>query len=73
LWHKTEIWVNDYKTKQWIDARKAWYIKDEISPMGYGLGAQLDKAVDALNYDQAIEHIYVVEEKLNIHGGNLDH
>jgi len=41
--------------------------------MGYGLGAQLDKAVDALNYDQAIEHIYVVEEKLNIHGGNLDH
>ncbi len=70
---KTEIWVNDYKSKEWIDAKKAWYIKDEISPMGYGLGAQLDKADGALNYEQAVEHIYVVEEKLNIHGGNLDH
>ena len=70
---KTEIWVNDYKTKEWIDAKKAWYIKDEISPMGYGLGAQLENAEGALNYDQAVEHIYVVEDKLNIHGGNLDH
>ena len=27
---KTEIWVNDYKTKQWLDAKKAWFVKGEI-------------------------------------------
>jgi nitrous oxide reductase accessory protein NosL len=70
---QTEIWVNDYKTRKWIDARKAWYIKDEISPMGYGLGAQSDKTAGALDFTQAKVHIKDVEEKLNIHGGNLEH
>ena len=70
---KTEIWVNDYKTREWINARQAWYIKDEITPMGYGLGAQLQQADGALNYDEAIKHIYLVEKKFNIHGGNLQH
>ena len=69
----TEIWVNDYKTRNWIDAKKAWYIKDEISPMGYGLGAQSQAAAGALDFSQAKKHIYEVEEKLNIHGGNLAH
>ncbi len=69
---QTEIWVNDYKTRLWIDARKAWYIKDQISPMGYGLGAQSEKVEGALDFVQAKKHIYEVEEKLNIHGGNLD-
>jgi copper chaperone NosL len=70
---KTEIWVNDYKTREWINAREAWYIKGEISPMGYGLGAQTQAADGALNYVDAIKHIYLVEKKFNIHGGNLDH
>lgn len=68
---KTEIWVNDHTTKKWINARKAWYIRNEISPMGYGLGAQPDKAEHALDFTQARKHIYEIEEKLNIHGGNL--
>lgn len=70
---KTQIWVNDYKTKNWIDAQKAWYIKDLTTPMNYGLGAQVDKVDGALDYKQAVKHIYVVEEKFNIHGGNLEH
>ena len=70
---KTEIWVNDYKTKEWLDARKAWFVKGEISPMGYGLGAEKDKTEGALNFEQAVKHIEEVEKKLNIHGGNLEH
>lgn len=70
---RTEIWVNDYKSRKWIDASTAWYIKDEISPMGYGLGAQSEKTIGTLDFVQARKHIYAVEEKLNIHGGNLEH
>ena len=70
---KTEIWVNDYKTREWINARQAWYKTGEISPMGYGLGAQTQKQDGMLNYDDAIKHIYLVEKKFNIHGGNLEH
>ena len=70
---QTEIWVNDYKTGEWIEANKAWYIEGEISPMGYGLGARADYVAGAMNFEQAKKHIYMVEEKLNIHGGNLQH
>ncbi|MDX2504057.1 MAG: nitrous oxide reductase accessory protein NosL [Gammaproteobacteria bacterium] len=70
---KTEIWVNDYTSREWIDAKQSWYIKDEITPMGYGLGAQTEKTEGALNYEQAVKHIYLVEKKYNIHGGNLEH
>ena len=37
--------------------------------MNYGLGAQLDPAADALSFEQAREHIYRIEEELNLHGG----
>jgi hypothetical protein len=70
---KIQIWVNDYKSKNWIDAKKAWYVKDLTTPMNYGLGAQLENTDGALNYEQAVIHIYEVEEKLNIHGGNFEH
>lgn len=70
---KTQIWVNDFKTKNWIDARQAWYVKDLTTPMNYGLGAQINKVDGALNFDEAVIQINEVEEKLNIHGGNLEH
>ena len=69
----TQIWVTDYKTGDWLDAKTAWYVKDQISPMNYGLGAVLTKQSGALNYEQAKQHIIEVENKLNIHGGNFKH
>ena len=38
------IWVNDVKTTSWIDARKAFYDVENITPMAYGFGAHLDQA-----------------------------
>jgi len=70
---KTEIWVRSLKQDKWIDAKTAWYIKDQVTPMGYGLGAQVEKQSGALNFEQAKQHIVEVEKTYNIHGGNLSH
>ena len=37
------IWVNDAKTGEWIDARKAFYDTLNITPMAYGFGAHAKK------------------------------
>lgn len=66
---RTEVWVTDHEDGQWIDARSAWYVKLQGTPMDYGLGAQLSKTGDALSYAEASKHIYTVEEKFHIHGG----
>ncbi|RMG34392.1 MAG: hypothetical protein D6720_09245 [Gammaproteobacteria bacterium] len=68
---RVEIWVADYRTHGWIDARKAYYVKLNNSPMEYGLGAQSDPAPGALGFEQAKEHIREVEEKFNVHGQQL--
>lgn len=48
LWFKEErnlnenemyIWVKDAKNGSWIDARKAYYSTDNLTPMGYGFAA----------------------------------
>ncbi len=66
-----EIWVNHYQTREWIDARKARYVPNQLTPMNYGLGAQLENAPDALTFAQARTHIYKIEEELNLHGGSF--
>ncbi len=55
---RTEIWVNDWQSGDWIDARKAWYIPGKTTPMDYGLGAQLEAAEGAYDFDRAIGAIY---------------
>jgi nitrous oxide reductase accessory protein NosL len=66
---RTEIWVNDHRTGGWIDAKTAWYVKMNNTPMDYGLGAQTDPAEGALNFEQAKKHIYEVEKRFSIHTG----
>ena len=41
---KAIVWVKDGKTGQWIDAKKAWYSTDKLTPMGYGFTAYANKA-----------------------------
>ncbi len=67
-----EIWVNDWRTGDWIDARTAYYVPNQVTPMEYGLGAQSDPAPGTLSFDQAREHVFEVERKYNVHGGHLD-
>jgi copper chaperone NosL len=55
---RTEIWVNDHESGDWIDASKAWYLTGKTTPMDYGLAAQLAKVEGALNYQEAVEEVY---------------
>ncbi len=64
----TELWVNDYKTGSWIDARKASYITGQQTPMQYGLGAQLETSEGSINFQAAHDHIFKVENYYKQHG-----
>lgn len=65
----SEIWVNDWRTGDWIDARSAFYVPEQVTPMGYGLGAQPHEAPGTLSFAEAKVHIADVERRLNVHGG----
>jgi hypothetical protein len=68
----TEIWVNDWRTGEWIDARIAHYLTGQETPMQYGLGAQSEPAAGALDYAGAEARVMEVERRFNVHGGALD-
>lgn len=70
-----EIWVTDYRNGEWIDARKAHYVTGKITPMDYGLGATIgmEAGGQMLNYAEAREHIYKIEEKYQIHTSTDEH
>jgi len=68
----TEIWVTDWRNGSWIDARKAWYVPGQVTPMEYGLGAQVAAAPEAMGFAEARKRILEVEKKYNVHGGHLD-
>ncbi len=68
----TEIWVTDHRDGHWIDARAAYYVKGQVTPMEYGLGAQPDKTENALDFNAAKTHIFEVEKRFNVHGAHLE-
>ena len=65
----TEVWVSDWRTGDWIDAASAAYVADQVTPMGYGLGAQPEAAPGTLNFAEAKARIFEVEQTFNVHGG----
>lgn len=67
---KTQIWVADINGG-WIDARSATYVKGDMTPMEYGLGAQSEPVAGGLDFAQAKAHIFAVEERFNLHGVDL--
>lgn len=69
----TQIWVADYRSGEWIDAERATYIRQKISPMGFDLGAQAEADPDGLSYAEAVQHIEQVEDKFNDHGMHHHH
>lgn len=68
---RTEIWVIDHLTGQWIDARSATYVTGKVTPMEYGLGAQDQPAPGGLDFARAQQHILEVERRFNVHGQQL--
>jgi len=68
---KTEIWVTDHRSGAWIDARSAYYLLGQVTPMEYGLGAQSEAAQGSLNFEQARQQIFALEARFNTHGVHL--
>ena len=56
-WYKAgkqpkEFWVMNMRDgKTWLDARKAWYLPGQMSPMDYGYGAIPEKAEGAVSFE----------------------
>ncbi len=46
----TEIWVTDYKTGDWLDARSAHYITGKTTPMLYGFGALREPVAGSVDF-----------------------
>lgn len=53
----TEIWVMDMRSGQWIDARKAYYIPNKMTPMAYGFGAVSLPEPGSVNYEEARKQV----------------
>lgn len=68
---RTEIWVADHRSGEWIEATTATYVHKKSTPMEYGLGAQAEKAEDGLDFEQAKAHIAEIERRFNVHGLQL--
>lgn len=45
-----KLWIHSIDTKQWIDARKAWYGRTDRTAMHYGFGAREHKTEDAIDF-----------------------
>ena len=67
----TEIWVNDHRNGHWLDARKVWFIKGQITPMEFGLGAQDIQSEETMSYKQAVNYINDREQRFNKSGSDL--
>ncbi len=53
----TEIWVMDYRSQQWADARKARYITGKTSPMAYGFAAVTGEEPGTIDYTEMARRV----------------
>ena len=72
---KARTWVNDVKTTEWIEAKKAnWISGDPQTPMGYGFAATLSPVENALDYETVKKWMVsgqtLVNENLEKHLGS---
>jgi nitrous oxide reductase accessory protein NosL len=56
------IWITDLSTGEWIDARKAFYDTENITPMAYGFCAH--KSKDSIKKGQEIIDFNEVEKRV---------
>jgi hypothetical protein len=68
---RTEFWITDHLTGEWIDARQATYLPGQMTPMEYGLGAQLEWQEGGLSFAQAKRHVARVEQRFDAQGVQL--
>ncbi len=53
----TEIWIRDMRSDMWLDARRAYYVANNTTPMAYGYGAVAAPEAGVVNFDEARKRI----------------
>jgi nitrous oxide reductase accessory protein NosL len=56
------IWITDVDTGEWIDARKAYYDTNNITPMAYGFSAHKSKesikeGEEIIEFDEVVKRV----------------
>ena len=64
---KTEIWVTDWRSGAWIDARTAGYLKGQASPRRHGIGAQWDQDPRGMTFEQARASVLDTQARTGTH------
>ncbi len=59
------IWVYARDSKKWIDAHKAFYTRDEETPMHYGFGAYAKPSDDKISFKEMQQYTLRGETMLN--------
>jgi nitrous oxide reductase accessory protein NosL len=59
---KAIIWITDVETHKWIDARRAFYDTENITPMAYGFSAHknrenIAKGQEVIDFDEVIRRV----------------
>lgn len=59
---KAIVWITDVKTGKWIDAKKAFYDTENITPMAYGFSAHKTKesiksGQEIVDYDEVLRRV----------------
>ena len=49
----TKIWVTDYRDGQWLDARTAQFVFNQVTPMNFGLGATAKPVDNSVTFEIA--------------------
>ncbi|MDP2878180.1 MAG: nitrous oxide reductase accessory protein NosL [Sulfuricella sp.] len=48
----TEIWVTDFRSGKWLDARAAHYVAGKATPMAYGFGASGEALPGSIGFEE---------------------
>lgn len=57
-----EIWVADFRSGKWLDARAARYVTGKRSPMGYGFGATSEADAGSIDFDEARKRLLALDK-----------
>jgi nitrous oxide reductase accessory protein NosL len=61
------IWITDAKSGRWIDAKKAKYTEDAITPMAFGFAAYSDETLPqgkkTYDFDMIVPRIEEIEKR----------
>ena len=47
-----EIWVTDFRSGKWLDARAAQYVAGKTTPMAYGFGASAEALPGSIGFEE---------------------